>query len=110
MSVSLYLQSHWSTIALKERKIINSVLDVLEPIAPLASICEQKDTQIVCNPSSMVIQHSQNICEVDIVRILSNKKPVYPNCEFNRIKLNANSQYAMIVRNQLLSIPSMVGG
>jgi hypothetical protein len=31
MSMPLYLQSHWSTIALKERIIINSALDVLEP-------------------------------------------------------------------------------
>ncbi len=60
MSMPLYLQIHWYTIALKESKIINSVLGVLEPIAPLASICEQKDTHFVCNPSSMVIQHSQN--------------------------------------------------
>jgi hypothetical protein len=107
MSMPLYLQNHWSTIALKDRIIINSVLDVLEPIAPLASICDQKDTHFICNPTSVVIRHSQNTCEVDIVRALSNKKPVYPNCEFNRIKLNANSQYAMIVRNQL-SISSMV--
>jgi hypothetical protein len=107
MSLPLYLQSLWFTIALKEKIIINRVLNVLEPIAPLASICEQKDTHFVCNPSGVVIQHLQNTCKVDIVRALSNKKPVYPNCEFNCIKLNANSQYAMIVRNQL-SISSMV--
>jgi hypothetical protein len=42
-----------------------------------------------------------------IVQAIGNPRPAFPNCEYNRVKLNAESQYAMIIRDKI-SVSSMI--
>ncbi len=107
VSIPLYLQNHWSTLLLKNSIIMNSVMDTLEPSAPLPSICDQRDSYFVCNPLDVVIRHTLSTCEMDIAKSIQSLKPVFPNCKFDHVKLNANSQYALVVRGQI-SISSMI--
>jgi hypothetical protein len=60
----------------------------------------------LCDPTEIVIRHSQNTCELDIISAISDPQPKYMNCEFDSIKLKAEDQYALIVRENL-SISSM---
>jgi hypothetical protein len=107
VAMPLYLENHWSSVSLKNTVIVNSVLDSLETHIPLSSVCEQEENHYICNPSNVVIRHSQSSCELDIVQAIGNPKPAYPNCEYNRVKLNAESQYAMIIRDKI-SVSSMI--
>lgn len=86
---------------MKQSVIINSVQDILEPTAPLSAICEQGESYVLCNPADVIIRHSQKNCEIDIINAIVSPKPIYPNCEFNSVKLNADEQYALIIKGKL---------
>ena len=105
-SIPIYIKNHWSTISLKTELILNSVKDVLEHSVPLSSICDQGDNYFLCNPSDIIVRHSQSSCEIDIIDSLDSRTPTYPNCNFDSVKLNAQDQYSLVVRGSL-SISSM---
>ncbi len=68
VAMRLYLENYWSSVSLKNTVIVNSVLDSLETHIPLSSVCEQEENHYICNPSNVVIRHSQSSCELDIVQ------------------------------------------
>ncbi len=106
ISLPIYVKNHWTTMSLKRNLIVNSVQDVLVHDGPLSTICEQGSDYYLCNPTEIVIRHSQNTCELDIISANTDPQPKYMNCEFDSIKLKADVQYSLIVRGNL-SISSM---
>lgn len=106
ISLPIYIKNHWTTMNLKRNLIVNSVQDVLVHDSPLSTICEMGNDYYLCDPTEIVIRHSQNTCELDIISAVSDPQPKYMNCEFDSIKLKAEDQYALIVRGNL-SISSM---
>jgi hypothetical protein len=87
ISIHIYVKNHLTTMNLKRNLIVNSVQDVLTHDSPLSSICEQGKDYFLCNPTELIIRHSQNTCELDIISANSDPSPKYINCEFDSIKL-----------------------
>jgi hypothetical protein len=107
ISIPIYVKNHWTTMNLKRNLIVNSVQDTLEHDSPLSSICEQGKDYFLCNPTELVIRHSQNTCELDIISANGVSRPQYMNCGFDSVKLRADDQYALMVRGNL-SLSSMI--